>query len=361
MALAEKGRRRGPERQAARAPAAPAAAATTAQIVDLNRSALDRAKAFRLGRHKNAPQTSAAGLVRELDQACNEIARQRRAAASGAATLAARPAAENAIVKASPAEKALQKLQAAAHVKVLQERAERLAAENALLAQKLSARERALAEQDARIKSLQQQLSAAGQGTAGQADDRQNEQRAASDHLQQKLVAVTNENARLALAATGRERVLADARIRIEYLEAALAAAELECARRLGEVSGVRDKQQTETSALKARCDEMAKRAATAENLLAEARERLLARIIEIDGLRKRAAQADAAAGAAYDRQCQLEDALCLQQSQYEELERSQTKLAAATKALLHRFRDRERALAAADEKIKALAVAKAE
>ena len=70
--------------------------------------------------------------------------------------------------------------------------------------------------------------------------------------------------------------------------------------------------------------------------------------------MRERAAQADATAGAAYDRQCQLEDALCLQQSRYEELERSQTTLADATKALLRRFRERERALALAGEKINA-------
>ena len=60
--------------------------------------------------------------------------------------------------------------------------------------------------------------------------------------------------------------------------------------------------------------------------------------------------------GAAYDRKCQLEDTLCLQQSRYEELERSQTTLAEATKALLQRFRNRERALAVAEGRIKALA-----
>ena len=64
--------------------------------------------------------------------------------------------------------------------------------------------------------------------------------------------------------------------------------------------------------------------------LLAEARERLLARIIEIDAVRQRVAQANAVTDAAYDRQRQLEDALCLQQTQFEELERSQSKLAEA-------------------------------
>jgi hypothetical protein len=49
--------------------------------------------------------------------------------------------------------------------------------------------------------------------------------------------------------------------------------------------------------------------------------ERLLARIIEIDAMRQRVAQADA--GADYDRQRQLEDALCVQQKEFEELARS--------------------------------------
>jgi hypothetical protein len=168
---------------------------------------------------------------------------------------------------------------------------------------------------------------------------------------------VTSENARLALAAAARERVLDDAHTRVEYLEAALAAAELQCKRLAGEAKGVGERHQAEMSALRARFADMAKRADIAEKLLAEARERLLARIIEIDGVRERAAQADTAAGAAYDRQCQLEDALCLQQSRYEELERPQTTLADATKALLRRFRERERALALAGEKINALVV----
>jgi hypothetical protein len=90
-------------------------------------------------------------------------------------------------------------------------------------------------------------------------------------------------------------------------------------------------------------------------------RERLLARLIEIDAVRQRVAQANAVAGAAYDRQRQLEDALCLQQNQFDELERSQSKLAEATKLLLQRFRDRERALVAANEKVKALAERNAE
>jgi chromosome segregation ATPase len=160
-----------------------------------------------------------------------------------------------------------------------------------------------------------------------------------------KLDSATGENARLSRAATEKDQALADARTRVEYLQAALAAAEAECERLKGEAAGARDKHQAETS-----------RAITAEKLLAEARERLLARIIEIDAVRQRVAQANAVTNAAYDRQRQLEDALSLQQSKFEELERSQSKLAEATKVLMQRFRDRDRALGVAKEKIKTLA-----
>src|SRR5689334_14143004 len=153
MALAEKGRRSGSERQAGAVVALRAAAVASPQAAaDRGGRLLDRSKPVGLGRRPGSGQSSEAGLVRELDQACAEIARQKRQ--SAAAAPAAREAAESANGAASPAEKALQKLQAAAHAKVLQERAERLTAENALLTQKLSARERALAELDARIKSL---------------------------------------------------------------------------------------------------------------------------------------------------------------------------------------------------------------
>ena len=356
MALAEKGRRSGSERQATGLVAPPTALAPNARAaVARSGSPLDRAKPLRFARGAGSTDAVGSVLVRDLDQACAEIARQKRQSPGGAGPASREPAAAT-VTATSPAEKALQKLQATAHTKVLQDRAERLTAENAVLSQKLAARESALADLRARLNSLEEKLSATGEAAAKQADDRQDALRAASDNLHKKLAATASENARLKLAATERDRTLADARTRIEYLEAALAAAEAECGRAAGETSGAREKHQAEMAALKTRFDDLSKRAVTAEQLLADARERLLARIIEIDAVRQRVAQADAAAGAAYDRQCQLEDALCLQQNEFEELERSQTQLAAATKALLQRFRDRERVLAVANEKIKALA-----
>jgi hypothetical protein len=135
------------------------------------------------------------GLVRDLDQACAEIARQKRQSPGSAEAASRQPAAATATAL-SPAEKALQKLQATAHAKVLQERAERLTAENAVLSQKLAARERA------RLNSLEEKLSATGEAAAKRADDKQDALRVASDHPHKKLAAMANENARLTLTAT---------------------------------------------------------------------------------------------------------------------------------------------------------------
>jgi hypothetical protein len=385
MGVAEKGRRSGWERQAnglvashaalgmsAKSPTKTATKTATKSdtksateaAVDRGGTLLDRRKALRLVRDAGADPIARSietGLARELDQACAEIARQKRQpSASAAASGPRRPAVATAGA-AKPAEKVSNQLQTEAGAEAPQKRADRLAAENAHLSQKLAERERALADAHARIKSLEQKLSAAGEGAAKSSErssekssekpsdkpseSQQNELRAARDRLQKKHETATTENARLARVATERDRVLADARTRVEYLEAALAAAEAECGRLKGEAAGAHEKHRAETS-----------RAITAEKLLAEARERLLARIIEIDAVRQRVAQANAASGAAYDRQYQLEDALCLQHKRFEELERSQSKLAEATKVLLQRFRDRERALLVTDEKIKALA-----
>jgi predicted nucleic acid-binding Zn-ribbon protein len=358
MALGETGRRSGSGRQAAGlVPPSIALAANARTAVDRSGSLLSRAEPFGLARGESdsmeaSMEAAGNGLVRDLDRACAEIARRKRQSPGSVAPASQQTAAAAAAM--TPAEKALQRLQATAHANVLQGRAERLTTENALLSQKLAARESALADMRARLNSLEQKVSV-GEGATRRADDKQGNQRPVSDHhLYKKLAAMASENARLMHAATERDPALADARTRIEYLEAALAAAEAECGRVAGETSGAREKHRAEMAALETRMDDMSKRAVTAEQLLADVCERLLARIIEIDAMRQRVAQADA--GGAYDRRRRLEDALCVQQKEFEELARSQTQLAGATKALLQRFRDRERALAVADERMKALA-----
>ena len=101
-------------------------------------------------------------------------------------------------------------------------------------------------------------------------------------------------------------------------------------------------------------------RAVTAEKLLAEARERLLARIVENGAFRQKVADAKADAKAANDKAYaktrQLEDAVTLRQHQIDELELSRATLVEVTTTLLETFEDRDRALQRAQQKIKALA-----
>jgi len=332
-------------------------------VADQGGPLLKRRKLSRLVPEAGADAASGAieiGLARELDEACAEIARLERL--SSPVIAVARPPKGPAKTVAAAAESAdkrakdLLKDFRAARQRV-QEQADRLAAEKVLLSQKLAAKDSALDDARARIKSLEGSLAEAeGEPVRERAESLQNELRATRDRLQGKLDSLTKENARLSRTATQRDAALGDARTRVEYLEAALSAAEAECGRLATEAAVAREKHQAETTALTARFDEMSSRALTAEKLLAETRERLLARIIEIDAVRQRVAEAKADAGAAYTRQRQLEDALCLLQSQFEELERSQSKLAEATKTLLQKFRDRDRALIAAEETIKVLA-----
>jgi DNA repair exonuclease SbcCD ATPase subunit len=77
---------------------------------------------------------------------------------------------------------------------------------------------------------------------------------------------------------------------------------------------------------------------------------------IEIDSARQRIVQAETSAHEAHARHRQLEDELSLRQGECENLQRSQSTLAEATRDLLRRFRDRDRALVVAEENIRALA-----
>jgi predicted nuclease with TOPRIM domain len=244
----------------------------------------------------------------------------------------------------------------------LQEKLDFIAAENSLLSRSFAERGIALDDAQARIKFLETALSAAEAEAAGErAEGLENGFRAASGQLAGKLDLVTAENARLTQSAIAKDAALGDARARIEFLEMALSAAEAECARLTAELGGAREKRQSETQNLNRRLAAMSSRAVTAEALLAEARERSLARIVEIDAFRQRTADAKAAGSEAYAKNRQLEDALCLQQCQVEDLERAHATLIEATKSLLETFQDRDHALTRAEEKIRYLAARNAQ
>jgi hypothetical protein len=188
MAVAEKGRRSGWERQATGLVTSHASLGTSAKAaVDRGGTLLNRRKALRLTPEAGADPISLSietGLARELDQACADIARQKHQSPTSAVVPAPRrPAAANV---AKPATTALAGLPIEAGGKALQERADRLAAENGLLAQKLAGRDSALGDARARIKALEEKLSTAGEGASKLAENDQNELRVAHDRLQKK-------------------------------------------------------------------------------------------------------------------------------------------------------------------------------
>jgi crescentin len=208
----------------------------------------------------------------------------------------------------------------------------------------------ALDDAQERIKSLETALAAAeARAEDKRVESTDNDLSAASEKPGAADAVRASQNAAAADAALG------DARARIEFLQTALGAAEAECTRLTGELGRAGEKLKEQSNRLNGEIKAQSVRTAAAEKELAQARERLLARIVEIDAVRHKAAVARAASDEAYAKHRQLEDALCLQQCQVEDLERSQSTLIAAAKTLVRTFEDRDRALISAQQTIKGL------
>jgi chromosome segregation ATPase len=364
MAIAERGRRNGWLNQATGLVASHATLpATAAAVVEHSGPLLKRRKlALVVPQDQTAPPSHAIEmeLAQELDTARAEIARLKRRVsveATAARTLRERvqtssAASEAADERAQGLEADLRKIR-----KKLQEELDAATAENAHLSKRFAERGLALDDAQERIKSLEAALAvAAARADAKRAEDADSDLGAASKKSQGKSDPVTADTARVSQNAAATDDALGEARARIEFLQAALNAAEAECTRLVGERDGAHDKLTAESNRLKGDIKGLSVRAVAAEKELAQARERLLARIVEIDAIRHKAAVARAASDEAYAKHRQLEDALCLQQCQVEDLERSQSTLIAAAKTLVQTFEDRDRKLIAAQQTIKSLA-----
>jgi crescentin len=117
--------------------------------------------------------------------------------------------------------------------------------------------------------------------------------------------------------------------------------------------TAAKEKRESESDTLNGLLEAMSSRAITAEKMLADARQRLLAHSAQNDVAERRIAEAKAAGDEAETENRQLRESLRLQQKQVEELEQSRLTLVAAANELLETFRNRERALIEAEEKIK--------
>ncbi len=166
------------------------------------------------------------------------------------------------------------------------------------------------------------------------------------------------ENTRISKTLTEKDAALEDARARIKFLDTALAVAEAECTRRTADAraaTAAREKRESESDTLNGLLEAMSARALTAEKMLADARQRLLARSVQSDAAEQRITEAKAACDEADNKNRQLQETLRWQRGQVEELEKSRLTVIAAANALLETYQNRDRALIDAEEKIKRL------
>jgi crescentin len=362
MAFADRGRRNGWHHQATSLVSSHSALRTTAKaIVDRSGPLLRRLPLLEAQDQEidSASQEIGIELARKLDEARAEIARlELRLSHDAAAAQELREQIQTSAAAAEAADRRAAGLgrEIAAVRGGFQENIDLLTAENARLLQGHAERGVALDDAQDKIKFLENALAAAeAAAVSKQAESLVDAARAAREEFQERLDLAASENARLQQTIAERDVASGEVRARIEFLQTALSTAEAECARLGAEVGGVRQHQQSESETLNGRLEAMSSRAVAAEKLLAEARERLLARIVENGAFRQKVADAKAANDKAYAKTRQLEDAVTLRQHQIDELERSRATLVAATTTLLETFEDRDRALQRAQQKIEAL------
>ena len=368
MALADRGRRNGWHHQATSLVSSHSALGTTAKaLVDRSGPLLRRRPLLEAQDQEvdSASEEIGIELARKLDEARAEIARLELRLSHDAAAaqeLRAQIKASAAATEAADQRAAGLAREIAAARGGLQENIDLLTAENARLLQGHAERGMALDDAQDKIKFLENALAAAEAASVSkQAETLANGASAARVEFQEQLDLAAGENARLQQTIAEKDVAFGEVRARIEFLQTALSTAEAECSRLSAEVGGVRQQQHAESETLNGRLEAMSSRAVTAEKLLAEARERLLARIVENGAYRQKVADAKAANDKAYAKTRQLEDAVTLRQHQIDELERSRATLVEATTTLLETFEDRDRALQRAQQKIKALAERNAE
>jgi chromosome segregation ATPase len=368
MALADRGKRNGWHHQATSLVSSHSALGATAKtLVDRSGPLLRRRPLLEVQEQEfdSASEEIGIELARKLDQARTEIARLELRLSHDAAAaqeLRAQIKASAAATEAADQRAAgLAREIAAAH-DGLQENIGLLTAENARLLQGHAERGMALDDAQDKIKFLENALAAAEAASISkQSETLANGARAARVEFQEQLDLAASENARLQQTIAEKDVAFGEVRARIEFLQTALSTAEAECLRLGAEVDGVRQQQHAESETLNGCLEAVSSRAVTAERLLAETRERLLARIVENGAFRQKVGDAKAANDSAYAKTRQLEDAVTLRQHQIDELERSRATLVEATTTLLETFEDRDRALQRAQQKIKALAERNAE
>jgi crescentin len=198
-----------------------------------------------------------------------------------------------------------------------------------------------------RIVELEGELAAAREKLALLDDEKRSLQSAVDQAL--------NETARLTRRLTESENTLTATRAQLGKVEASFAEVHSERGRLAAALDESREQHQTEHNSLNMRLDALQSRTATAERLLSETRQNLIARTEEVRAFDRKSVEATIARNNAEKRLAQIEASHEARERQIHDLEQMRTALTERNNAMTKTLKVRETALARAEEKIAAL------
>jgi chromosome segregation ATPase len=164
-----------------------------------------------------------------------------------------------------------------------------------------------------------------------------------------------DEAARLGHALTESENALAATRAQLGKMESNFAETYAERGQLAVALDEIREQRQAEQNSLNMRLEGLQSRAATAERLLAEARQNLILRTEEVRAFDRKAVEATIARNNAEKRLAQAEGMHEMRESHVKDVEKARAALAERTNAMTKTLKSREAALVRAEERLAAL------
>jgi crescentin len=163
------------------------------------------------------------------------------------------------------------------------------------------------------------------------------------------------EISRLTRRLTESENLLTSTRGQLAKTEAGAAESQAECIRLSAALDEAREQHHSERNTLTMKVDALQSRATTAEKLLGETRQNLIARTEEARAFDRKATEASIARNTAEKRIAQIETAHDARERAVKDLEQSRTTLVERVNALTKTLKSRESALSRAEERVQSL------
>ncbi len=173
--------------------------------------------------------------------------------------------------------------------------------------------------------------------------------------LQAAIDQALNETARLTRRLTESENTLTATRAQLGKVESSFAEAYGERGRLSSALDESKEQHQAERNSLNMRLDALQSRAATAERLLAEARQNLLARTEEVRAFDRKSVEATISRNNSEKRLAQIEASHEQRERQIKDLEQARLALTERNNAMTKTLKARETALARGEERIAAI------